>query len=204
MFGPGVTDPAFFSHAPELGAGCVRGLELEAVVRFPWAGGRHPCLDALITDDACLIGVESKRYEPVRGKARPSFSEAFERPVWAGLDRHDEVRRKLISGEIRFSRLDAGQLIKHALGLSAEAERRGLSARLIYLYAEPAAWPDGARIDLHAWRQHHEEVEAFALAVAGDSVMFTPLSYRAVLTRWAGGSDRLTMHARAMLDAFDL
>jgi hypothetical protein len=43
-------------------------VNLEQVVRFPWAGGYHPCLDALIETRSALIGVESKRYEPFRAK----------------------------------------------------------------------------------------------------------------------------------------
>src|SRR4051812_32608329 len=40
------------------------GLTLEMLVRFPWSGGRHPCLDAVIETNASVIGIESKRYEP--------------------------------------------------------------------------------------------------------------------------------------------
>ena len=55
---------------------------LESIVRFPWAGGRHPCLDVLIATRDALIGVESKRYEPFRTKAEAEMSEAYWRPVW--------------------------------------------------------------------------------------------------------------------------
>ncbi|MDF1835993.1 MAG: hypothetical protein P1U62_14110, partial [Alteraurantiacibacter sp. bin_em_oilr2.035] len=36
----------------------------EEQMRFPWRGGRHPWLDAAVETQNCLIGVESKRYEP--------------------------------------------------------------------------------------------------------------------------------------------
>ena len=55
---------------------------LEGVVRFPWAGGKHPCLDALIKTETALIGVESKRYEPFRAKPAASLSDAYDRDVW--------------------------------------------------------------------------------------------------------------------------
>jgi len=57
-------------------------VRLEAIVRFPWQGGRHPCLDVLVETATTLIGIESKRYESFRGKSEPDFSEAYWRPVW--------------------------------------------------------------------------------------------------------------------------
>src|SRR5690348_10362454 len=61
-----------------------RALEvgLECELRFPWAGGRHPCLDVLIEGAEALIGVESKRYEPFRAHCLAEVSDAFLRPVW--------------------------------------------------------------------------------------------------------------------------
>lgn len=57
-----------------------QSLALEATVRFPWSGGRHPVLDCLITTSASLIGVESKRFEPFRTKRPAAFSDAYWRP----------------------------------------------------------------------------------------------------------------------------
>jgi hypothetical protein len=52
------------------------------MVRFPWNGGRHPCLDVLVTTVSVLLGIESKRYEPFRAKAVTTLSDAYWRPVW--------------------------------------------------------------------------------------------------------------------------
>ena len=60
-----------------------RSLSLEAEVRFPWSGGRHPVLDCLVTNPSALIGIESKRFEPYRTKRAQSLSEAYWRSVWA-------------------------------------------------------------------------------------------------------------------------
>ena len=58
-------------------------VEIEHCARFPWSGGRHPWLDAFIETPTCIIGVESKRFEPYRGKKKAqSFSSAYSRPVW--------------------------------------------------------------------------------------------------------------------------
>jgi len=39
-------------------------VDVEYCARFPWTGGKHPWLDAVIETDQHLIGVESKRFEP--------------------------------------------------------------------------------------------------------------------------------------------
>src|ERR1700730_10027212 len=37
-------------------------VEVEYCARFPWSGGTHPWLDALIETHDAMIGVESKRF----------------------------------------------------------------------------------------------------------------------------------------------
>src|SRR5579859_2311124 len=54
---------------------CVR---LEAQLRLPWRGGRHPCFDAVIRTADALIGIESKRYEPYRPKTKTAMSRSEE------------------------------------------------------------------------------------------------------------------------------
>jgi hypothetical protein len=74
-FGPFLLRPADMPPLPDSEAWGWPALSvcLEAVVRFPWSGGRHPCLDALIETNTGLIGVESKRYQPFRMKPPGSF-----------------------------------------------------------------------------------------------------------------------------------
>ena len=96
----------------------VQAVRLEAVFRFPWAGGRHPCLDASILSTASLIGLESKRFEPFRPKQDPDLSAAYQRPVWgAAMQGCERVRDALRSDPKTFLHLDAAQLVKHAFGL---------------------------------------------------------------------------------------
>lgn len=204
MFGPGVSNPSIFNDAPAIAPGEVGDVRLEAIVRFPWRGGRHPCLDALVSGDDWITGVESKRYEPFRGKSQPSFSEAFDRPVWAGLDRHDALRRAIITGAAAFTRLDAGQLIKHALALGVEALHTGKAARLVYLFAEPKAWLDGSPVNADALQTHRAETAAYLDAVSGDAVQVEAVSYRELLTAWTSKGGQLGHHAHIMLDAFDI
>ena len=51
-------------------------LEIEVELRFPWRGGKHPWLDAVVETRTHLIGIESKRFEPFRSEKDPDFSEA--------------------------------------------------------------------------------------------------------------------------------
>lgn len=57
-------------------------VDVEYCARFPWRGGRHPWLDAVVETDTQLIGVESKRFEPYRDKKTVLFSEAYSRDKW--------------------------------------------------------------------------------------------------------------------------
>lgn len=128
-----------------------KSVTLECIVRFPWSGGRHPCLDVLIETETALIGVESKRYEPYRSKSKSELSEAYWRPVWGeSMCGYEHLRDGVRDNPGQFTRLDAAQLVKHAFGLRTAAHRDpryvGKKPILFYLYAEPSVWPDGREI----------------------------------------------------------
>lgn len=182
------------------------GVTPEAIVRFPWPGGRHPCLDALVETPGALIGVESKRYEPFRPKSAADLSAAYWRPVWGDrMAGYQRLRDDLRDMRLGFQHLDAAQLVKHALGLRAAAQRRGpdITAVLVYLYAEPDAWPDGRGIARSAIDRHREEVAFFATRVRSDEVVFQSLSYGELLQAWRDRSDpQLRAHADAVRDHF--
>ena len=66
-------------------------LMLEAELRFPWSGGRHPVLDCLVRTPSALIGIESKRFEPL---PYPTHLAAERCLLAAGLGRtHERVRK---------------------------------------------------------------------------------------------------------------
>jgi hypothetical protein len=184
-------------------------VNLECEVRFPWAGGRHPYLDVLIEGNGALIGVESKRYEPFRARVTAEFSAAFRRPVWGDMMQGYEAIRDLLGADpLAFTHLDAAQLVKHALALRTTVKREtarhdGKRIVLVYLYAEPMAWPDGRPIsvDLHA--RHRQEVERFAAATGGSEVDFHPITYQALLACWeASSSHVMHTHAQAIREHF--
>ncbi len=186
-----------------------RALFIEAGLRFPWRGGRHPVLDCLVETPSALIGIESKRFEPFRSKQPPSLSDAYWRPVWGDrMGGYERIRDGLRDSSESFAHLDAAQLFKHAFALRSEVHRQGqrsmLRPILFYLYAEPEVWPaSGKAVDERAKIRHRDEIETFAAAVVDDEVSFVPCPWRRLLGVWADQPDsRICMHAQAVSARF--
>jgi hypothetical protein len=159
-------------------------VDVEYCARFPWAGGRHPWLDAVIKAGSHLIGVESKRFEPFRDKKTVSLAAAYDRPVWGDhMTPYEQMRDELRSGAQRFHYLDAAQLVKHAFGLVTDGARKGKQPVLVYLFAEPAHL-HGKPIASKDFTRHREEILRFSNLVAGAAVKFYALSYREWLETW--------------------
>ena len=105
----------FLNRASDLPAlpGCeseswpARSLALEAEIRFPWRGWRHPVLDCLVETPSALIGIESKRFY-YGTQRRPSAT-----PVpltWASVPEDYDVqikglRRHLDISQAGFARM---------------------------------------------------------------------------------------------------
>lgn len=178
----------------------------EKEIRFPWRGGRHPWLDVFITTDTHIIGIESKRYEPYRGAHSAEFSEAFWRDVWDPAMRPFlDVRDKLRAGTTDFSAIDAAQLVKHGLALSAKSKRRGFQKVpvLVYLYADPIRWPDGKDVSLAKRAAHRAAINRFASAVDGAQVHFVGVTYQALCRTWANSASvEVNHHVQALRTAF--
>ena len=187
-----------------------RSLLLETTVRFPWSGGRHPVLDCLVATPSALIGIESKRFEPFRGKKSASFSDAYWRPVWGDdMKGYEGVRDKLLENGRLYDFLDAAQLVKYAFGLRTEVHNRrsghdGLTPILFYLYAEPAVWPkDGRPVNGDDKAKHREETARFARDAEGDEVVFVSCSYQRLPEDWTRHKDgKIRAHADAVTRRF--
>ena len=159
-------------------------VEVEYCARFPWAGGRHPWLDAAVITPDYLIGIESKRFEPFRDQKIGSLSPAYDRPVWGEqMVRYGAMRDDLRSGRLRFRHLDAVQLVKHAYGLVTEGRRLSRRPVLFYIYSEPCE-RDGRSIPADDHRRHRNEIDEFATRIRGDEVAFLHCSYRG----WIGSA----------------
>jgi hypothetical protein len=187
---------------PGVPAGRVEAVTLQAEMRFPWSGGRHPWLDVGIETQTTLIGIESTRYEPFRPAKLTGFAEVYDRPVWGQrMARYTRLRDDLVAGTIGFDTLDAVQLIKHAYGIYTRAEKRASGAVLVYLYAEPATWASGKPVDPARIAQHRREVAKFAKLVAEDTVVFVPLRWADLLDQW-GREAKLAAHVAALRARF--
>lgn len=197
--------PSIFPSLPGLEAiNKVRRVDVEYCARFPWSGGRHPWLDAVIFSDADLVGIESKRFEPFRDKKAASFADAYFRDVWGdGMTRFERARDELQSGSISFRHLDAAQLIKHAFGLRTDAERLKLRPSLFYIYAEPQERA-GQAIRADALERHRREIAEFAELVSGDEVSFHSCSYGEWLSSWDTGNENLLRHRDNLDRAYSL
>lgn len=202
-FGWFIPSPALFPPLPGTeDAGTAEKVEVEYCARFPWTGGHHPWLDAVVITATHLIGVESKRHEPFRDAKTGSFSAAYARPVWGeDMARFDKMRMALLSGELAFQHLDAPQLVKHAYGLVTEARRLGKRPVLYYIYDEPRE-RSGKPISQSSISLHREEIATFAKVVAGDEVRFASSSYRAWLSQWR--TPKTMRHAQALNVRFSL
>ena len=186
-----------------------RSLSIEATVRFPWSGGRHPVLDCLVATPSALIGIESKRFEPYRGHGAAVLSDAYWRPVWGDCMRgYERIRDSLRKTPRLYAFLDAAQLVKHAFALRSEVHRAGvhheLRPILIYVYVEPELWPKtGRRVDDEAKAGHREEIARFARVVEGDEVAFVSCSYRRLLAIWRQDHrEEIRAHADAVTARF--
>jgi hypothetical protein len=201
--------PQLLSLPAGVGAGMTAtAVMLEAEMRFPWRGGLHPWLDVAIETQSDLLGVESKRYEPFRDRKKVSFPPTYFQPVWGkAMQGFERMRDYLASGHMTFSTLDAAQLVKHAFGLRTQAVRRGKKAVLLYLYAEPKAYPDGRVVSATLVARHRQEVKIFADAVAAfdNDVAFAALCYAELLECWMHNpDDSVQAHAAAILGRFDI
>lgn len=201
-FGWFLDRPGFLQPLQGVPMGPPVKVEVEAELRFPWRGGRHPWLDAKITTSTTLVGIESKRYEPFRPGKANSFSEAFDRRDWgAGMARYTAVRLALVEGRQDHRCLDAVQLVKHAYALRTQGAKRGLGAVLVYLYASPATWAGGKPVSPEAIARHEAEIADFARAVKGDDVPFVSLRWVDLLADWAK-VPALAAHAAAIRERF--
>lgn len=187
---------------PGVPAGKVASVTLEAEMRYPWSGGKHPWLDVGIETSTTLIGIEARRYEPFRPAKLNGFAEVIDRPVWREkLPRMTKLRDDLVSGEAGFQCLDAVQLIKSAYGLITRAEKRAVGAVLVYLYAEPKTWASGKEVSSAQIARHRKEITSFANLVRGDGVVFVPCLWDRLLADWAK-HPALSAHAAAVAQRF--
>ncbi len=185
------------------GLGQAKSVKLEAEMRFPWAGGKHPWLDVEIETDRYLIGIEHARYEPFRPAKANSFSENFDRKVWGEkMEGYTRIRRTHANGARRFTCLDDVQLVKDAYGLRTEGHRRKLRPVLLYLYAEPTTFANGREVDPAKIAAHRADIQLFGESVEGDEVAFLAIAWADMLALWSRGKMPVADHAARVAERF--
>jgi hypothetical protein len=113
------------------------------------------------------------------------------------------MRDRLRDEPSTYLHLDAAQLVKHALGLRTLAGGTGKRPFLLYLHAEPPAWPDGRPVPRDSIRRHAEEAASFAEAVRGAEVGFAAATYAELLAAMRGsGAPEVRRHAEDLTAAY--
>jgi Restriction Endonuclease associating with ARP len=176
-------------------------VDIEYEARFPWRGGRHPWLDAVIETKSHLIGIESKRFEPFRDTKNTTFRSPYWREVWGDkMVPYENMRDALSTKKIRYKHLDAAQLVKHAFGLRTQANKRGLKPILVYIFVETIV-EKPVKVRQSMVDLHRLEINDFANRVEGAEISFHAFSY----SEWlATLTENAAEHAIRLTNMFNL
>lgn len=142
-----------------------------------------PHLDAICASRAAVVAIESKCTEYLSAKVA-TFSDEYLVARGRSDVSHwfEEMLRIKTADTDGYRFLDAAQLIKHAFGLGYAQEDRPTT--LLYLYWQPR---DASLSPLFA--EHRAEVERFAAAVAGSSIVFAAMTYSDLWEEWLEADD---------------
>jgi hypothetical protein len=172
-------------------------------VKFPTGlKGNPPNLDLSAAAGPRVVAVESKCTEHLllhRAEFPASYDAVVDEladPAW-----HELYRRLKADGDSLAS-IDAGQLVRHYLGLRRAVDRGAIDqATLLYLYWEPANADDVA-----ACLAHRQAVEEMIAAVSDPTVALAAMSYRTLWSDWAapGGPKWLIEHVQALRARYDV
>jgi hypothetical protein len=174
-------------------------VDVEYEARFPWSGGRHPWLDAVVETNSHLIGVESKRFEPFRDTKTAVFRKPYWREVWCdNMTAYENMRDDLHTKKIKYKHLDAVQLVKHAFGLRTQANKKNLTPILAYVYVETIR-TQPVKVSQSMIDLHRAEIKDFAQRIDGAEVRFIAFSYTEWLENFTG---QAAEHANRLKDLF--
>jgi len=133
--------------------------------------GTPPHLDVLLYGGGARpTAIESKFTEWLQGPHNGFSGSYFNDGVWRDLPRSGAIADRMKEGG-RLKRFGAGQILKHALGLTRAFGRDGF--RLVYL------WHD---VPGECSKTHREEIEQFKQELAGE-FDFTALTYQMLFAR---------------------
>ena len=152
--------------------------------KFPiFDGPRAPNLDVVFEGPNDIVAVESKCTEHLSPK-EAKFSAKYDdldlrnrmHPSWREL-------LETLGGDARaFRLLDAGQLVKHYLGLTRTLGTKSMT--LVYLFWEPEN-----STPIQTFLDHRAEVARFSDAVSSAPTRFVALSYPELWADWSSRAE---------------
>jgi hypothetical protein len=164
------------ARACEVPSTRISGLRFEA--RFPIREGfrRPPNIDVVIDyanpSGLKLTAIECKFDEPYGGWSKKGLRSVYlDHPeFWDGLPHLRELAERVSPDNAHFDHLDAPQLLKHLLGLTARFSKKEF--RLLYLWYD-APGPEAVK--------HRGEIAEFAATASQDGIAFRSLTYQDVI-----------------------
>jgi hypothetical protein len=157
--------------------------------------GTPPHLDFFARAAQKTICIESKFLEilwPKTAKFADSYEGAIE---YLAEDCWQEVYAALKEDPIRYSYLDAAQLVKHYLGMRNSLEKNGRELLLFYVYWEPTNAHEIAE-----FVGHRREVVQFSDQVKNSRIRFAYKSYDQLWDEWlaTSGWEGIGNHVEAL------
>jgi len=125
--------------------------------------------------DGNIIGIECKFTEPYTSGNKNQFSDSYFRndAIWNGICDLRGTAQLIKNGEAEFNYLDAGQLVKHIVGLNKKLKDKSKYKLLYMYYPAVGTEPENA---------HEIELMGFEKMVGLSGIQFKFISWREVIS----------------------
>lgn len=162
------------------------------------------------TADSPIHAVESKFTEPYQVNdvsqprtMQPAYLEPRMACRWSRLPRSRRLAERIVAGEEKFRRLDAPQLIKHALSLAGNDGSRAFTLTLIWHapYADLGSTPAEGRAIQKEVENTRLEILRFSEQI-DEAITFRALTWSDVFRRLATLPDADTAHTAYLADRY--
>ncbi len=164
--------------------------------------GTPPNLDFMAAGSKILVAVESKFLETLRARKAAEFKESYHSVIqtWAEPAWQDPYRA-LLDDPMKFTYLDAAQLVKHYLGIRHTFRDCRVDQVFLYLFWEPTNAED-----ILEYGKHRQEVELFSREVEESEIRFVALSYSQIWQNWSKVSawGGMLAHIEALRQRYEL
>lgn len=165
------------ARACEVPSTRISGLRFEAQFSIREGFRKPPNIDVVIyyanPSGLKVTAIECKFDEPYGGWSKKGLKPVYlDHPeFWGGLPHLRELAERVSPDNACFDHLDAPQLLKHLLGLTARYSSKK-EFRLLYLWYDVPG-PEAVK--------HREEIAEFAATASQDGIAFRSLTYQDVI-----------------------